>query len=252
MGRLDGKVTMVTGAAQGLGQATARMLASEGAKVALTDLNLEGANQTAAALGDAAIALAHDVTDEAQWQAALRAAVDRFGALHVLVNNAGIMELGTVEETTLEAWRRTHAVDLDGVFLGCKHAISHIAASGGGAIVNISSISGIVAGHNTAAYNSAKAGVRLLTKSVALHCARKGYNIRCNSIHPMFVNTPLLYGVMKRFTPEEAVAKLAKQIPLGRVGEPQDVAYAVVYLASEESRMMTGAELVIDGGLSAM
>jgi NAD(P)-dependent dehydrogenase (short-subunit alcohol dehydrogenase family) len=253
MGRMDGKIVLITGGAQGLGEATARMLVREGAKVAVTDINVEGANAVAKSLGDSAIAIEHDVTDESQWQLALKSTVDHFGGLNVLVNNAGIMEIGSVEDISFDDWKRTHSIDLDSVFLGCKYAIQHIAASGGGAIVNISSISGIIGGYNTAAYNSAKAGVRLLTKSVALHCARKQNNIRCNSIHPVFIDTPLIDSVMgDRNAPGEARSKLAKFVPLGKIGEPDDVAYAVVYLASDESKLMTGSELIIDGGLSAM
>jgi NAD(P)-dependent dehydrogenase (short-subunit alcohol dehydrogenase family) len=252
MGRVEGKVALVTGAASGLGRATARMLAREGARVALTDIDHEGVERAAAEIGDAALALQHDVTDEARWIAVLDETMARFGALNVLVNNAGIADNGTVEETSFARWRHVHAVDLDSVFLGCKHAIPHIAASGGGSIINISSVAGIIAGHNMAAYNSAKAGVRHLTKSVALHCARRGYNIRCNSVHPTFTDTPILDSLVSHLGKEEAHAKLARQVPLGRIGEPDDIAYGVVYLASDESRFMTGAELVLDGGISAM
>lgn len=253
MGRVDGKIALVTGGASGLGKASALMLAREGARVAVTDINEEGARAVAETIGEAAIALRHDVTSEADWQGALAASVERFGGLNVLVNNAGIALTKDVEETTFEEWRKVHAIDLDGVFLGCKYAIQPIAQSGGGSIVNISSISGIIAGHNTAAYNSAKAGVRHLTKSVALHCARRGYNIRCNSVHPVFVDTPILDGLIAKVGGRtEALAKLSRQVPLGRVGEPDDIAFAVVYLASDESKLMTGAEMVLDGGISAM
>jgi NAD(P)-dependent dehydrogenase (short-subunit alcohol dehydrogenase family) len=251
-GRVAGKVALVTGAASGLGLATARLLAREGARVALTDIDEAGVVAAAAAIGENALALRHDVTDEARWPAVLDETVARFGALHILVNNAGIADSGTVEETTLEQWRKVHAVDLDSVFFGCKHGIARIAASGGGSIVNISSIAGIVAGHNVAAYNSAKAAVRHLTKSVALHCARRGTNIRCNSVHPAFTDTPILDSLVGHLGKAEAHAKLARQIPLGRIGTPDDVAYGVLYLASDESRFMTGSELVLDGGISAM
>ncbi len=160
--------------------------------------------------------------------------------------------MGTIEETTLEDWRRVHAVDLDSVFLGCKLAVPVIARHGGGSIVNLSSISGIIAGHNLAAYNSAKAAVRHLSKSVALHCARQDYGIRCNSIHPAFIDTAMLDDILRRGTREEGLERLARQVPLGRVGDTGDVAWAVVYLASDESKYMTGAELVLDGGVSAM
>jgi len=256
MGRVEGKVALVTGGGRGLGRAISVMLAREGAKVAVTDIDGASASETAVAIDEerpgAAVTFQHDVTDEARWQEVLDATVAEFGGLNVLVNNAGIGDGGTVEETDFETWRRVHAIDLDSVFLGCKYAIAHIARSGGGSIVNISSIAGIIAGHNMAAYNSAKAGVRHLSKSVALHCARKGYNIRCNSVHPTFIRTPILDNLIGQFGEEEGLAKLSRQIPLGRVGEPDDIAYGVLYLASDESKFMTGAELVLDGGISAM
>ncbi len=250
-GRVAGKIALVTGGGSGLGRAISEMLAREGARVAVTDIDEASARATAAAISGAAVAIGHDVTDPAAWSAALEATLAAFGGLHILVNNAGIAEGGSIEDTDLETWRRVHAIDLDGVFLGCKLAIPHIHASGGGSIVNISSIAGIVAGHNTAAYNSAKAAVRHLTKSVALHCAKQGYGIRCNSVHPAFVRTPILDPLVTRFGEREAYAKLGRQIPMGRIGEPEEVAYGVLYLASDESSFMTGAELVLDGGLSA-
>lgn len=259
-GRVAGRVAIVTGAASGLGKCTAEMLAGEGAKVVLTDINLEGAQAAAAGIGAHALALEQDVTDEARWPAVIAETVEAFGGLHILVNNAGIGTPGTVEEASFEDWRQVHAVDLDSVFLGCKYACRPMAdsvrASGmagmTGAIVNISSVAGIIAAANLAAYNSAKAAVRHLTKSVALHCARQGYNIRCNSVHPAFVDTPILNQVTGRHTTDDIKAKMARQLPLGHIGAPSDVGYAVLYLASEESRFMTGAELVIDGGVSAM
>ena len=186
-GRVAGKVALVTGGAQGLGEAAARMLAREGARVAITDVNFEGAKKVAATLNEtrdgSAIAVKHDVTSETGWADVLNATARAFGGLHVLVNNAGIGLTKDLEDITLQEWRRVHAIDLDGVFLGCKLAVPLIARTVketglGGSIVNISSISGIIAGHNMAAYNSAKAAVRHLSKSVALYCARKGYGIR--------------------------------------------------------------------------
>jgi len=252
---VEGKIALVTGGGSGLGRAISEMLAREGARVAVTDIDAAAARETAdmieATRPGAAIGLAHDVTEAAAWSAALDATLTAFGGLHVLVNNAGIAEGGSIEDTDLETWRRVHAVDLDGVFLSCKLALPHVKASGGGSIVNISSVAGIVAGHNMAAYNSAKAAVRHLTKSVALHCAKQGYGIRCNSVHPAFVRTPILDPLVARFGAQEAYAKLGRQIPLGRIGEPEEIAYGVLYLASDESSFMTGAELVLDGGLSA-
>ena len=260
-GRVDGKIALVTGGAQGLGEATARMLVREGARVAVTDVNGPGARRVAASINEtspgAAIAIVHDVTQEADWRLALDEVEGRLGGLHVLVNNAGINLTKSIEDLTFEEWRRVHAIDLDGVFLGCKLSLGLMertvkSTGSGGSIVNISSIAGIIAGHNMAAYNSAKAAVTHLSKSVALHCARKEYGIRSNSVHPVFVATPILDHHVKRFGKEEAYAKLGRQVPLGRIAEPDDVAYAVLYLASDESKFVTGAELKIDGGISAM
>lgn len=255
MGRVDGKVALVTGAAQGIGAAVAELLAAEGARVLLTDINTDGISRQAAAINDrfpgSAAALAHDVTSEDDWGAAIDTVRKRWSGLHVLVNNAGIGSLASVEDETVENWRRVHAVDLDSVFLGCKRAIPLMRESGGGSIVNVSSISGIIAGHNLAAYNSAKAAVRHLSKSVALHCAAQANNIRCNSVHPVFVDTPILDGMARGGSREEAIARLARQIPLGRIGQPADVAWAVLYLASDESGFVTGTEIRIDGGISA-
>ncbi len=260
-GRVEGKIALVTGGAQGLGEAIGRMLAREGARVALSDLNLEKAEAVAASINaerpGAAIALKQDVTDEAGWTATLEAVEKAFGGLHVLVNNAGISGGSSVTETDFALWKKIHAVDLDSVFLGCKYAIPMMARTVkdtglGGSIVNMSSIAGIIAGHNTAAYNSAKAGVRHLSKSVALHCARQKTGIRSNSVHPVFIKTPILDRLVDRLGAEEAYAKLARQVPLGEIGEPNDVAYAVLFLASDESRMITGAEIKVDGGISAM
>jgi NAD(P)-dependent dehydrogenase (short-subunit alcohol dehydrogenase family) len=257
MDRLKGKIALVTGAAQGLGAAMAQRFADEGARVLLTDINVDGAAEQAARIGDAAASIAHDVTSPDDWEAAIACAEARFGGLHILVNNAGIAAGTTVEATSFETWKHVHAVDLDSVFLGCKLALPlmarTVAATGvRGSIVNISSIAGVIASGNSAAYNSAKAAVRHLTKSVALHCAKQRYGITCNSIHPVFIDTPILDGITGAMGREEGLAKLGRQIPLGVVGEPDDVAWAAVYLASDEAKMVTGHGLYVDGGISAM
>ncbi len=256
MGRVDNKCALITGAGSGLGRAFAILLAQEGAKVAVSDIDEKGVNETSeminAEIPGAAIAYGLDVTDEDGWQEVLEEANSAMGGLHILINNAGIPGRGDVEKIDFDTWKRVHSVDLDGVFLGCKYAIPHMEKSGGGSIVNISSVAGLIAGHNLAAYNSAKAAVRHFSKSVALHCAKQGYDIRCNSVLPAFIRTPILQAHFDRFGAEEAEAKLARQVPLGRIGEKDDVAYAVLYLASDESRFLTGTELVIDGGISAM
>ena len=256
-GRLDGKTALISGAASGLGLAMAKRFASEGARVLLTDINGDGAAREAAAIGAAAAAFAHDVTSETQWGAAIAEAEKLFGGLHILVNNAGIGTPGSVETTSLEDWRRVHAIDLDGVFLGCKAGLPLMHATTSregsrGSILNISSIAGVIASGQMAAYNSAKAGVRHLTKSVALHCARSGYAITCNSVHPAFIDTPILDNFQRPgSTRDEMKEKLGRQIPTGTVGEPDDVAWAAVYLCSDEAKFVTGAELYIDGGISA-
>lgn len=252
-GRVAGKAALITGGASGLGKATAELLAQEGARVAIADINGAAGRAAAEAIGEAAIFVPLDVTDEAQWIAAIRQTLDAFGKLNILVQSAGIALGKPVTEIDLDEWRQVHAIDLDGVFLGCKHAIPAMAASGEPcSIVNISSIAGIIAGHNMAAYNSAKAAVRHLSKSVALHCARQGWDIRCNSVHPTFIDTPILDRHKERFGAKEALAKLGRQVPMGRVGKPSEVAYGILYLASDESSYTTGSELLIDGGISAM
>lgn len=256
MGRVQGKMAFVTGGAQGLGEAIGKMLAKEGAKVTLTDVNGEGAEKVAAEINAAhgkgtAFAFQHDVTDEARWQEVLNAAHEAMGGLNVLVNNAGIGSIGSVEDENYEMFKKVQAVDVDSIFLGCKYAIPLMRAHGPGSIVNISSIAGIIASANYVSYNTAKAAVRHISKSIALHCA-KGGQIRCNSVHPVFINTPILDRTKEMFGEEEALAKLGRQIPLGKVGDPDDIAYAVLYLASDESKLVTGIELKVDGGISAM
>lgn len=256
-GRVAGKKAFITGGAQGLGAAMARMLAQEGAKVSIADINHDGAKAVAAeinaAMGeDTAFAFPLDVTKEDQWIYALEEADAAMGGISVLVNNAGISRGGNIEQLSYEDWKLVMSVNVDSVFLGTKHALRYMRAHQPGSIINISSIAGLIAAHNSPVYNASKAGVWLLSKGIALHCAKQGLDIRSNSIHPTFIDTPILDPLRQQFGTEVAHGKLARQIPLGHIGEPGDIAQAVIYLASDESKFMTGAELKLDGGISAM
>jgi NAD(P)-dependent dehydrogenase (short-subunit alcohol dehydrogenase family) len=256
-GRVAGKKAFISGGAGGLGSAMAWALAREGAKVSLADINLDGAKAVAAAIdaelgAGAAYAFPLDVTREDQWIYALEEADAAMGGLSVLVNNAGISRGGNIEQLSFDDWKLVMSVNLDSVFLGTKHALKYLRQNQPGSIINISSIAGLIAAHNSPVYNASKAGVWLLSKGIALHCAKQGLDVRSNSIHPTFIDTPILDPLRQMFGKEEAEAKLGRQIPLGHIGEPADIANAVLYLASDESKFMTGAELKLDGGISAM
>ncbi|MEM9122661.1 MAG: glucose 1-dehydrogenase [Pseudomonadota bacterium] len=255
--RVQDRVALVTGGAVGIGAATCLRLAEEGAAVAVTDVNIDGAEEVAGRIkekGGRAFAMHQDVTDEGQWKTIVDEVVSRFGKLNILVNNAGIGIIADVEAETLEGWNRTIDVNLNAVFLGCREAIRAMKEAGSGSIVNISSIEGMIGWSIIPAYNASKGGVRILTKSVALHCCEKGYNIRVNSIHPGFIETAMVDNIGKQVTPElaaELTAKVGSMIPMGHMGEAVDIANGVLYLASDESKFMTGSELVIDGGHTA-
>jgi len=254
MGRMDEKRAIVTGAASGLGRATVQRLVEEGAKVLATDVNVEDGRSLAAKLGDACSFATHDVSSEPDWRDVVKKAEEQLGGLDVLVNNAGIVTLATVEDTSLEDWHRVLRVNLDGVFLGCKHAIPLMAASGGGSIVNLSSIAAMEGTPAFAAYAASKGGVRSLTKTVAVHCAKRGQAIRCNSVHPGGIDTPMtqaLPAAMAEAAPIASEALAASGLGQVTLGAPDDVANLVLFLASDESRHMTGAELVLDGGQTA-
>jgi len=252
MTRLAGKSAFVTGGASGIGRAIALRFAAEGARIALADIDEAGLAAVAGEIGGAALALRHDVTAEEDWLANLARAAAAFGRLDILINNAGIGPAGTIEKTSLAEWRRIHAVNLDGTFLGCKHVLKHLRDAGGGAIINLSSVAAMMGTPTLAAYGSSKAAVAHLSKSVALHCAARRDGIRCNSIHPVFTATPMVEQMIAGSrAPDETRRALAAQVPLGRLGEAEEVAALALYLASDESRFVTGGEFVIDGGITA-
>ena len=249
MTRVAGKVALVTGGASGIGKGCARVLAAEGARVVVADKDLERGAAVAAELGPPHNFALLDVTDEEGW-ARVMASIER---LDILVNSAGIAVWGDIEQLTLEQWRLQHAVNADGTFLGCRAAVSAMKHTGGGSIINISSVAGLIGVADAAAYCSSKGAVRLLTKAVALHAARAGYNVRCNSVHPSFIDTPMVQHFID-IAPDQAKARanFERAAPLKRLGEVDDVAKLVLFLASDESKFITGAELVVDGGLTAL
>ncbi|MBK7076848.1 MAG: glucose 1-dehydrogenase [Myxococcales bacterium] len=250
-GRVAGKIALITGGASGIGRAAAQRLAAEGATVIVTDRDGPGAAAVAAALGAPHAAATLDVTDEAAWAAVVADAVARHGRLDVLVNSAGIGRHGDIESTTLADFRLMYRVNVEGTFLGCRAAVGAMKAHGG-AIINLSSVAGLIGVPDLAGYCASKGAVRLLTKSVALHCAKQGYRIRCNSLHPSFIDTPMVDAMAAALgDPAAAKAQLGRAAPLGRLGHVDDVTAAILYLASDEGAFVTGAELAIDGGLTA-
>jgi 3(or 17)beta-hydroxysteroid dehydrogenase len=254
MARLDAKIALITGGASGFGETTGRLFVSEGAKVVLTDKNEDGGARVARDIGNAATFLPHDVTSEEDWARVIEETIGLHGKLHILMNNAGVYGTGApqdIENISFKEWRFINSVNMDGVFLGCRAAIPAIAKSGGGSIINISSIAGIRGTSNIAAYGASKGAVRQLTKTVAQHCGYKGYGIRCNSIHPGMVRTPLGEDVLKHtYGDIEAGAEARlKGVPLGELGTVEDVANAALFLASDESRHITALEMVVEVGL---
>ena len=240
---------MVTGAAAGLGRADSELLVAEGATVILTDVD-QGGESVAASLGERALFLKHDVSSESEWQSVIAAVNDRYGRLDVLVNNAGLVEGGDIESCTESSWRRHMSVMVDGTFFGCKHGISLMRDSGGGSIINMASTASKVGIPMIPAYCAAKGAITSLTRSVAVHCIHKGYEIRCNSVHPTNTDTPMLRGAMGDATVERNA--LEDGTPITRISKPRDVANLVLYLASDESVMATGAEFWLDRGVTIM
>ncbi len=252
MGRVQDKVVIVTGAASGLGEADARLLATEGATVIMTDINAEAGEKIAAEIG--ATFFTQDVSDETGWKDLMTMVEKEFGRLDALVNNAGIAVIADIENTSTAVWRRTMGIHLDGTFWGCQSAIELMKKSGGGSIINMSSTAALVGIPSYLAYSAAKGGIRAMTKAIAIHCKQQKYHIRCNSIHPGSISTPMVHHALKTLVGVD-ITKQADSEKTRRemgIGEPNDVAYMVVYLVSEESKHVTGTEMVIDNGDTAV
>ena len=252
MARAENKTVLVSGGASGIGAETARLVVREGGKAVLADRDEEKGQALAAELGPAGSFVALDVTDEAAWERAVAATVERFGAVHGLVNAAGIGVRNSIEDCSLADYRRVNDVNATGTFLGCKAVLPAMKNAGGGSIVNISSVLGLRGASYAMAYCASKGAVRLLTKHVALHCAQMKYNIRCNSVHPGYIDTPM---IAPRF--EQTVGNMSQRQwleelhPLGRLGRADEVASMILFLLSDESTFSTGSEFVCDGGLTA-
>jgi 3(or 17)beta-hydroxysteroid dehydrogenase len=244
--RLNGKTALITGGSSGLGAAMAARFVAEGAAVVIADIDDAGGEALAAELGEKARYIHLDVTQEADWASAM----EGIDTLDCVINNAGITTAGNIEQVTLEQFRHEFEIDVVGVFLGCKYAVTKMKQTGG-SIINMSSLAGIKATADLVAYNGAKAAVAIMTKSIAAHCGKSRYGIRCNSIHPGVIRTPILDKVLAQVpNPDEVYAGWVAVHPIGRIGTPEEIAAIAVYLASDESGFTTGAEFRIDGGSS--
>jgi len=252
MDRVKDKVAMVTGGAAGIGTGVVRMLAAEGAKVVIADIDVANGEKLAAELGDKGQFVELDVSSEAGWQASIAKVEAVFGPLQILVQSAGISRPAHIEDASLEEWRAHMAVHGEGTFLGCKYAIESMKKAGGGSIVNISSVESVRPGPLFVCYGAAKAAQDAVTKTVALHCGEQGYNIRCNSLHPAATYTPLLEQYLKSAPDPEALERIyAGMQPLNRIATVEEVASCVLFLASDESSFVTGHQMYVDGGVLA-
>ncbi len=253
MGRVSNKVIIITGAASGLGKADAIRLSDEGAKLVLTDINVKEGKQVVKECKNEALFFEQDVSQENSWSDLIKTTISEFGKLDVLVNNAGIAQIGNIESTTTDQWRDILRVNLDSVFFGCRAAIPEMSKSGGGSIINMSSTTALIGLSPYLAYSAAKGGIRSMTKSIAIHCQEQKNNIRCNSIHPGSIFTPMVDDALKNLVGIKLMDQEdpeATRKAMG-IGEPLDVANLVLFLASEESKHINGAELVIDNGATA-
>lgn len=252
MGKVDGKIAMVSGGSLGIGAGVVRMMVAEGARVAIADIAVEAGEALAAELGDKAMFIALDVREEAQWQKAMEQVESRFGPLDILVQSAGISTPAHIEAATLEEWRDHMSVHGEGAFLGCKYAIASMKKSGGGSIVNISTVESIRPGPLFVCYGAAKAAQDAVTKTVALHCGEQGYNIRCNSVHPAATYTPLLQQYLESAPDPAALERIyAGMQPLNRIATVDEVANAILFLASDDASFITGHQMYVDGGVLA-
>ena len=245
MTRVAGKVVVLTGGASGVGRDATALLVSEGARVVIADLNESAGRALARELGEAALFVRHDVASESSWQSLMEAAAARFGVVHALVNNAGIYMTESIEQTSLDLWRKVFAVNADGCFLGCKYAIEAM-KSHGGSIVNVSSTAALAGFAGMAAYTASKGAVTAFTRNVAVHCRDQGYRIRCNSIHPAGINTPMTAAIWAGMDQKDV--SFATN-PRSTVCEPREISNLILFLISDESRFITGAELRIDNAL---
>jgi 3(or 17)beta-hydroxysteroid dehydrogenase len=250
MGRVEGKVAIITGAASGVGAEDARVLAREGAKVVLTDLNEKDGNAVAAKIGENAMFLRHDIASEDDWKSVIAKTEERFGGVDILVNNAAILIYGNIEDTDLATWQKIQRVNSDGYFLGCHHGLAAMKKRGGGAIVNMSSMAGIGGVSSFCAYSASKGAVAALTRSVAAHCRQTLNKVRCNSIHPDGIATPMVTGLHTAMPKDKktAVRMMEPKQMQARFAQPADIANLVLFLASDESRFINGAEYRIDNG----
>ncbi|MEO9600400.1 SDR family oxidoreductase [Parasphingorhabdus sp.] len=252
MGRLQGKVAIITGAAKGLGEADARMFAKEGATVILTDMDADNGNRVAAEIGGTAEFHVQDVREEQGWEDLVADIVSRHGKLDILVNNAGVVEPGTIETQTADEYRFVMAVSADGAFYGCKYAVPAMKASGGGAIINMCSIASIIGEPIVVAYSMAKGAIESLTRSVAVHCANNQYNIRCNSVHPAGILTPMVMEIGPKITDRDDLRPASEGPAPSLLGEPDDIANTVLFLASDESKFINGAAIRVDNAKSVV
>ena len=252
MGRVQDKVAIVTGGASGVGKADCLLLAREGAKVVVTDIDVKQGESVAKQISDAGgtgVFVKHDIASEADWQSLIRFTQDTFGGLDILVNNAAILAIGTIEDTSLELWQKIQRVNADGYFLGCKYGYAAMKERGAGSIVNMSSISGIGGSSSFCAYSASKGAVAAMTRSIAAHSRINHIKIRCNSIHPDGIKTPMVFNLQAQSGGKQSQVRAndPKQV-MARFSEPEDIANLVLFLASDESRMIQGAEMRIDNG----